>query len=70
MLILTPYRVQAAWVCEIYYKGELIMTKANLLQKVGEKLAMSSIEPMCFPFRMFQPRLPAKLQNEMKKRQN
>lgn len=41
------------------------MKTAQLLKKVSEKAATSSIEPRCFPYFWHQPTPPKKIQDAM-----
>lgn len=43
------------------------MKKINILKKIGEKSAVRSIGPRCFPELIYQPKPPAKIREAIEK---
>lgn len=41
------------------------MKKERLLRMIGEKMATASIDPRCWPLKVYQPKPPAKIQQMM-----
>lgn len=37
----------------------------NMMKKLGEKVANASINPRCWPYVAYQPKMPAKIQAKM-----